>query len=138
MQKKSLKPLSPEALLSISHYHTTCPDAESIISQKVDAWPVSVSVSVSISVCVKGCDESILLNHKGSERSAFESRTLRGFQLIDEIKNELERRCPRKVSYTHALSLPKRVPFWEVLFVCKDGNISLAKEANLVPYGLWP
>jgi len=38
--KKSLKPLlpPPEALLSIGHYHSTCPDAEGIISQKVFAW----------------------------------------------------------------------------------------------------
>ncbi|KAL5066387.1 hypothetical protein RYX36_028124 [Vicia faba] len=37
--KKSVKPLVPaEALLSISHYHSTCPDAEGIISQKVAAW----------------------------------------------------------------------------------------------------
>jgi peroxidase len=38
--KKILKPLlpPPEALLSIGHYHGTCPDAEGIISQKVAAW----------------------------------------------------------------------------------------------------
>ena len=37
--KKSFKPLlPPEALLSIGHYHTTCPDVEGIISQKVAAW----------------------------------------------------------------------------------------------------
>lgn len=37
--KKSVKPLLPaEALLSISHYHSTCPDAEGVISQKVAAW----------------------------------------------------------------------------------------------------
>lgn len=28
----------PEALLSTGHYHTTCPAAEGIVSQKVAAW----------------------------------------------------------------------------------------------------
>ena len=39
-KKSSIKPLlpPPEALLSIGHYHTTCPDVEGIISQKVAAW----------------------------------------------------------------------------------------------------
>ena len=39
-KKSSIKPLlpPPEALLSIGHYHTTCPDTEGIISQKVAAW----------------------------------------------------------------------------------------------------
>jgi len=35
---KSFKSLPPEAFLSIDHYHTTCPHAEGIISQKVASW----------------------------------------------------------------------------------------------------
>ncbi|KAK7312792.1 hypothetical protein VNO77_36933 [Canavalia gladiata] len=149
VQKKSSKPLSPEALLSISHYHTTCPDAEGIISQKVATWvkkdPTLASAIIRLhfhDCAIRGCDGSILLNHIGSERSAFESRTLRGFQLIDDIKSELERRCPRTVSCADILTAAARDatllaggPFWEVPFGRKDGNISLAREANLVPHG---
>jgi peroxidase len=67
---------------------------------------------------------------------------LRGFQLIDEIKVELEKRCPRTVSCADILTAAARDatilaggPFWEVPFGRKDGKISLAKEANLVPQG---
>ena len=91
---------------------------------------------------MQGCDGSILLNHPGSERTAFESRTLRGFQLIDDIKAELEKRCPRTVSCADILTAAARDatiiaggPFWEVPFGRKDGRISLAREASLVPHG---
>lgn len=91
---------------------------------------------------MQGCDASILLNHIGSERTAFESRTLRGFQLIDDIKSELEKNCPKTVSCADILTAAARDatilaggPFWEVPFGRKDGKISLTKEANLVPQG---
>ncbi|XP_061349286.1 peroxidase 7-like [Gastrolobium bilobum] len=147
--KKSLKSLPPEALLSISYYQKTCPDAEGIISQKVAAW-VKMDPTLAPSIirlhfhdcAIRGCDGSILLNHTGSERKAFESRTLRGFQLIDDIKAELERRCPRTVSCADILTAAARDatilaggPFWEVPFGRKDGKISLATEAMLVPHG---
>ncbi|TKY49462.1 Peroxidase 7 [Spatholobus suberectus] len=147
--KKSFKSLPPEALLSIGHYQTTCPDAEGIISRKVAAWvkkdPTLAPAIIRLhfhDCAIRGCDGSILLNHPGSERTAFESRTLRGFQLIDVIKGELERRCPRKVSCADILTAAARDatllaggPFWEVPFGRKDGRVSLAREANLVPQG---
>ncbi|KAL5159737.1 Peroxidase 7 [Glycine soja] len=148
--KKSFKPLlPPEALLSIGHYHTTCPDVEGIISQKVAAWvkkdPTLAPAIIRLhfhDCAVGGCDASILLNHPGSERTALESRTLRGFKLIDNIKIELEKRCPRIVSCADILTAAARDatlmaggPFWEVPFGRKDNKISLAREANMVPHG---
>lgn len=47
---------------------------------------------------MQGCDGSILLNQRDSERSAESSKTLRGFQVIDDIKAEVEKKCPRTVS----------------------------------------
>ncbi|CAJ1958241.1 unnamed protein product [Sphenostylis stenocarpa] len=145
----SSRSLPPEALLSISHYQTTCPDAEGIISEKVAAW-VKNDPTLAPSIirlhfhdcAVRGCDGSILLNHPGSERTALESKTLRGFQLIDDIKGELERKCPKTVSCADILTAAARDatllvggPFWEVPYGRKDGKISLAIEANLVPQG---
>lgn len=70
------------------------------------------------------------------------SRTLRGFQVIDDIKAELEKRCPRKVSCADILTAAARDatillggPFWEVPFGRKDGRISISKEADSVPQG---
>ncbi|ESW21149.1 hypothetical protein PHAVU_005G046000 [Phaseolus vulgaris] len=146
---KSSKSLPPEAFLSIDHYHTTCPHAEGIISQKVAAWvkkdPTLAPAIIRLhfhDCAVRGCDGSVLLNHLGSERSALESKTLRGFQLIDDIKGELERKCPKTVSCADILTAAARDatllvggPFWEVPFGRKDGKISLATEANMVPHG---
>ncbi|KAK9156191.1 hypothetical protein Sjap_003671 [Stephania japonica] len=92
---------------------------------------------------VRGCDGSILLNHKGSERSAVASKTLRGFDVIQEIKAEVERQCPKTVSCADILTAAARDatvamggPFWEVPFGRKDGRVSTAQEADrLVPMG---
>ncbi|KAF5742393.1 hypothetical protein HS088_TW09G00441 [Tripterygium wilfordii] len=89
-----------------------------------------------------GCDASILLNHEGSERRANGSKTLRGFELIDEIKAEIEKSCPRTVSCSDILTAAARDatvlvggPYWSVPFGRKDGKSSYAKEAEMVPKG---
>jgi peroxidase len=91
---------------------------------------------------LQGCDASILLNFKGSERASYVSSTLRGFQVIDEIKAALEKRCPRTVSCADILAAAARDatvfaggPFWQVPFGRKDGRISIDKEAERVPQG---
>lgn len=91
---------------------------------------------------MQGCDGSILLNYPGSERAAKVSKTLRGFSLIDDIKAEVERQCPRTVSCADILTAAARDatilaggPFWEVPFGRKDGRNSVAREANAVPQG---
>jgi len=50
----------------------------------------------------------VLLNHKGSERWAKASQTLRGFQVIDDIKAELEKKCPKTVSCADILTAAAR------------------------------
>ncbi|XP_028799666.1 peroxidase 7-like [Neltuma alba] len=147
--KKSVNSFPPEALLSTGHYHTTCPDAEAIINQKVTAWfkkdPTLAPAIIPLhfhDCAVRGCDASILLNHTNGERATHESRTLRGFQVIDDIKAEVERKCPKTVSCADILTAAARDatilaggPFWEVPFGRKDGRISIAREASLVPQG---
>ncbi|KAK7243723.1 hypothetical protein RIF29_38533 [Crotalaria pallida] len=141
--------LPPEALLSTDHYFTMCPDAEGIISQTVAAWvkkdPTLAPAIIRLhfhDCAIRGCDASILLNYPGSERSAINSKTLRGFELIDDIKSQLEKRCPRIVSCADILTAAARDatilaggPFWEVPFGRKDGKISIASEADSVPHG---
>ncbi|KAJ6429381.1 hypothetical protein OIU84_020917 [Salix udensis] len=91
---------------------------------------------------VRGCDASILLNYQNSERRAYASRTLRGFQVIDDIKAKLERYCPKTVSCADILTAAARDatnllggPFWEAPLGRRDGKTSVAKEADLVPQG---
>ncbi|GMY33087.1 peroxidase 7-like [Fagus crenata] len=140
---------NPADYLSLSYYLNSCPEAEGIIQQKVGAW-IQKDSTLAASIirlhfhdcAVRGCDASILLNSKGSERSSYVSSTLRGFQLIDEIKAALEKKCPKTVSCADILTAAARDatvfaggPFWEVPFGRKDGRISFAKEAELVPQG---
>ncbi|KAI3893955.1 hypothetical protein MKX03_020138 [Papaver bracteatum] len=149
-QRPRSKPQTrPEDLLSFTHYEKRCPDVEGIIQRKVAAW-IKKDPTIAASLirlhfhdcAVRGCDASILLNHKGSERSANVSLTLRGFDVIDDVKAELERKCPKIVSCADILTAAARDatvdvggPFWAIPFGRKDGSISIAKEANIVPMG---
>ncbi|KAK6118541.1 hypothetical protein DH2020_047711 [Rehmannia glutinosa] len=136
--------------LSYSYYHGSCPQLESIIHDKLTHWLKNDStlapalINLHFHDCiVKGCDASILLDHDGSERSAAVSKALRGFEVIDDIKAEVEKMCPRTVSCADILTAAARDatvaaggPFWMVPYGRKDGRISMAKEAQShVPKG---
>ena len=69
----------------------------------------------------QGCDASIILDDsKGdqsnfTERQAVPNRTLKGFDVIDLIKEEVEKACPGVVSCADILALATRDGF---LLVC--------------------
>jgi len=82
------------------------------------------------------------LNHEESERSAEASKTLRGFEIINDIKTELEKSCLRTASCVDSLATAVRDatvsaggPYWMVPYGCKDGRVSVAREADKVPMG---
>ncbi|KAK6124554.1 hypothetical protein DH2020_041702 [Rehmannia glutinosa] len=145
----ALPVLPAAAYLSPLHYMKTCPNLEAIIHQKLNAWVkrdytlAPAIIRLHFHDCaVRGCDASILLNHRGSERAAEASKTLRGFELINDIKTEVEKQCPKTVSCADILTAAARDatvlaggPFWEVPFGRKDGRISIAREADSVPQG---
>ncbi|KAL8248914.1 hypothetical protein R6Q59_005782 [Mikania micrantha] len=140
---------SSEDDLSYSVYQNTCQDVEGIIYNKVKEW-VKKDPTLAPSLirlhfhdcAVRGCDASILLDHSGSERSANVSKSLRGFEVINDIKAELEKKCPKTVSCADILTTAARDatvlaggPFWTIPFGRKDGRVSLAKETATVPVG---
>ncbi|XP_074335334.1 peroxidase 7-like [Apium graveolens] len=135
--------------LTFSYYHTSCPVAEAIIQRKVDEWakkddtlaPSLIRLQYHDCV-VRGCDASILLDYDGSERSANQSKSLRGFKVIDDIKAELEKKCPRTVSCSDILVGAVRDairivggPFYMVPYGRKDGRVSKAKDTESLPTG---
>ncbi|CBI27386.3 unnamed protein product, partial [Vitis vinifera] len=145
LENPSLNEMLPG--LSFSYYRQTCPDLEAIINRKVKEW-IDKDYTLAASLirlhfhdcAVKGCDASILLDHPGSERWADASKTLRGFQVIDDIKAEVERKCPKTVSCADILTAAARdatilIPFWMVPYGRKDGRVSIDKEAQTVPMG---
>ncbi|PTQ27014.1 hypothetical protein MARPO_0243s0004 [Marchantia polymorpha] len=105
--------------LSETFYDATCPQAASIVQQKVNAFVdadrglAAALMRLHFHDCfVRGCDGSVLLNSTEtmlSEKEALLNKgSLRGFEQIDEIKMELECACPGVVSCADILALVAR------------------------------
>uniref|UniRef100_M1B6G3 peroxidase n=1 Tax=Solanum tuberosum TaxID=4113 RepID=M1B6G3_SOLTU len=87
---------------------------------------------------VKGCDASILLDGLTSERKAVPNSSVRGFGLIDAIKEALEAECQGLVSCADIISMATRDAvvlaggkWYDVETGRRDGDVSLASNVNL-------
>ncbi|KEH37337.1 putative peroxidase [Medicago truncatula] len=149
LQVPTLEDTDLDNLLSFSYYRKSCPQFESILHSKVKEW-IKKDYTLAASLLrlhfhdcsVRGCDGSILLNHEGSERKSQVSKTLRGYEIIDDIKAEVEKQCPKTVSCADILTTASRDatvelggPYWSVPYGRKDGKVSIDKEAEMVPMG---
>ncbi|KAF8104151.1 hypothetical protein N665_0177s0008 [Sinapis alba] len=144
---KSWFPL--DNLLSLSYYDKICPNFEKIVDTKVREWTKTdpslgpALLRLLFHDCgVTGCDASILLDHKGSERRSPASKTLRGFELIDDIKSEIEKSCPGLVSCADILTAASRSatyqlggPYWPNAYGRRDSTNSYARDVEKVPSG---
>ncbi|KAL8502922.1 hypothetical protein ACS0TY_021883 [Phlomoides rotata] len=88
----------------------------------------------------QGCDGSDLIDTPTSERKALPNLGLRGFQVIDDAKSQLEAICPGVVSCADILALAARDavdliggPSWGVPTGRRDGRISLSSEVSNLP-----
>ncbi|KAL1555550.1 peroxidase [Salvia divinorum] len=138
--------------LKANFYSNTCPKLESIVNQTTARF-ISRAPSLAPALLrmhfhdcfVEGCDGSILLNstsNNTAERDAFPNLSLRGFQVVDAVKAEVEKQCPLTVSCADILALVARDavsqikgPFWSVPLGRRDGNVSTFNGAlaNLPP-----
>lgn len=128
-------------------YRHTCPLAEEII-QNVTRTHVTANPAVPARLLrmhfhdcfVRGCDASVLLNstsNNTAEKAATPNLTLEGFDVIDDIKTEVEKKCPGVVSCADILALAARdsvslqynKPLWKVLTGRRDGTVSRVSEA---------
>lgn len=57
---------------------------------------------------LKGCDGSVLISGASAERSAVQNLGLRGFEVVDDAKSQLEATCPGVVSCADLLALAAR------------------------------
>ncbi|KAJ9543221.1 hypothetical protein OSB04_022928 [Centaurea solstitialis] len=105
--------------LSANFYATSCPTFSSIISTAVNS-AVSNEARMGASLLrlhfhdcfVNGCDASVLLddtaNFTGEKTARPNNNSLRGFDIIDTIKSQLESSCPGVVSCADLLTTAAR------------------------------
>ncbi|KAJ1699080.1 hypothetical protein LUZ63_007592 [Rhynchospora breviuscula] len=104
------------AQLSSSFYKQSCPGALSIIKNAVVAAVNQEAHMGASLLClhfhdcfVQGYDESVHLDSTStiaSEKDAFPNmNSLRGFEVIDDIKSQLENVCPQTVSCADILTV---------------------------------
>jgi len=90
---------------------------------------------------VNGCDGSILLDDTstfiGEKTAAPNANSVRGFDVVDTIKSQVENVCPGVVSCADILAIVARDSVvalgglsWTVQLGRRDSTISLASEAN--------
>lgn len=60
------------------------------------------------SSALQGCDGSVLISGSSAERSALANSGLRGFEVVDDAKSQLEATCPGIVSCADILTLAAR------------------------------
>ncbi|XP_010467987.1 PREDICTED: peroxidase 57-like [Camelina sativa] len=103
------------AQLKVGFYNNSCPTAETIVRNLVtDEFESDPTITAALlrmhfhDCFVGGCDGSILLNSTDSERFVGPNLSVRGFELIDEIKTELEAQCPSNVSCADIMALATR------------------------------
>ncbi|WOL17522.1 peroxidase 72-like [Canna indica] len=142
----------PPAFLFPQFYDHSCPKAQQIVKSIVakavakEARMAASLVRLHFHDCfVKGCDASVLLDSSGtivSEKNSLPNRnSLRGFEVIDEIKAALEKECPHTVSCADIVTLAARDstslvggPYWEVPLGRRDSlGASIQGSNNNIP-----
>ncbi|KAL7197885.1 hypothetical protein ACSBR2_020414 [Camellia fascicularis] len=136
------------AQLRVGFYSSTCPRAEQIVRQAVQKrFSTDRSITPALlrmhfhDCFVKGCDASILIDSTQttqSEKDAFPNQSVRGFDLIDEAKSNLEAACPGTVSCADIITLATRDsvvlaggPNYTVPTGRRDGLVSNPNLVNL-------
>ncbi|XP_068642027.1 peroxidase 11-like [Aristolochia californica] len=134
--------------LTLDYYSSSCPNVLEIVRKELDCAVLSeprIAASVlrlHFHDCfVQGCDGSILLDDtytlKGEKEAPTNANSLRGYELIDRIKNKLESECPGVVSCADILTIAARDavilvggPYWDVPLGRKDSTTASFTLAN--------
>ncbi|XP_050236269.1 peroxidase N1-like [Mercurialis annua] len=131
----------------VGFYSSSCPRAESIVRSTVTThFRSNPGIAPGLlrmhfhDCFVRGCDASVLISGANTERTAPPNLGLRGFEVIDDAKTQLEAICPGVVSCADILTLASRDSVvlsggisWAVPTGRRDGRVSLASEASTLP-----
>ncbi|KAI3700010.1 hypothetical protein L2E82_44623 [Cichorium intybus] len=138
--------------LSVEYYKSTCPNAEAIVRKEMECAILSDPRNAAFILrlhfhdCfVQGCDGSVLLDDtvtfQGEKNAPTNFKALKGFDIVDRIKNKLESECPGTVSCADALTIAARDatilvggPYWDVPVGRKDSKTaSFAQVETNIP-----
>ncbi|KAI5065373.1 hypothetical protein GOP47_0020068 [Adiantum capillus-veneris] len=137
-----------QAQLVADFYDSSCPRVQSLVRSGMRA-AVQNETRMAASILrlffhdcfVQGCDASILLDDTATmqgEKSSFpNANSLRGFEVVDTIKANVESVCPGVVSCADILALAARDaivlaggPTWKVLLGRRDSTTASYSLAN--------
>lgn len=135
--------LSSAEPLRVGYYDLSCPSAERIIRQAMergmqqDQGIAAGVLRLHFHDCfVEGCDGSVLLDNPNSEKTSPPNFSLRGFEVVDAAKADLEALCPGVVSCADILAFGARDAVelmgglgWRVRAGRYDGRVSSAARA---------
>lgn len=112
---KALALVHGQGTMKVGFYSVSCPEAESIVQSTVAAHFQSDSaiapglLRMHFHDCfVRGCDASILINGNSTEKTTIPNRLLKGYDVIDDAKSQIEAVCPGVVSCADILALAAR------------------------------
>ncbi|CAN7115711.1 unnamed protein product, partial [Brassica rapa subsp. narinosa] len=146
-----LQASNSNAQLRPDFYSRTCPGVFDIIGNIIvremgsDPRITASLLRLHFHDCfVNGCDASILLDNSTSFRTEKDAlpnaNSARGFNVIDRMKTQIERACPRTVSCADILTIASQVsvllsggPSWSVPLGRRDGLQAFFVGANTLP-----
>ncbi|XP_034680727.1 peroxidase N1-like [Vitis riparia] len=131
----------------VGFYSRTCPQAESIVQKTVNShFQSNPAIAPGLlrmhfhDCFVRGCDASILINGTSTEKTTIPNSPLKGYDVIDDAKTQIEAACPGVVSCADILALAARDSVvltkgltWKVPTGRRDGLVSLASDVNNLP-----
>ncbi|KAH6831696.1 peroxidase superfamily protein [Perilla frutescens var. hirtella] len=143
----SLVGLSQGQGTRVGFYSSSCPRVESIVQSTVRShFQSNPTIAPGLlrmhfhDCFVEGCDASILIDGADTEKTAGPNRLLRGYEVIDDAKQQLETACPGIVSCADILALAARDSVvltgggsWAVPTGRRDGRVSQASATSNLP-----
>ncbi|KAK1359270.1 Peroxidase [Heracleum sosnowskyi] len=139
--------LKPPKGTRIGYYSQSCPRVESVVKATIkkhvdkDKTIAPGLLRLVFHDCfVNGCDASILLEGPDTEKEAGINALLRGYEVVNDVKKEVEKVCPGVVSCADILALAARDSTVEAGAMTyavptgrKDGRVSKASDCNNLP-----
>ncbi|GAB2246239.1 hypothetical protein Droror1_Dr00001732 [Drosera rotundifolia] len=137
--------------LSIEYYAVSCPLVDGMVRNTVsralanDPTLAAPLLRMHFHDCwIQGCDASILVDsttNNTAEKDSPANLSLRGFEVIDEAKEELERQCPGVVSCADIVAMAARDsvflsggPIYDIPKGRLDGRRSRIEDTVNLPF----